>query len=249
MSDDKEVDLRGAIKNLKSVAKTLDAANFHFAMPELAEFVAGIKFDKTLKPPEDVLKIVLNKFLRGEKNFSSREVRALPFIIFEPQITSRNATEILNALDFSRTSHLRGVVSAYLNNYDKKNAKTEILRRELYGLRGIDSPSLEKIFAAREYLFGDERFKNMSKLFADKLSVNSSLEEIGLSDFYKISNFIQAATANFFYINQNLDAQFKFLSELAAEYDTYKNIFPYIASALIQRVARNFQAAVCGNFL
>ena len=59
-----------------------------------------------------------------------------------------------------------------------------------------------------------------------------------MSDFYKISNFIQAATANFFYINQNLDAQFKFLSELAAEYDTYKNIFPYIASALIQRVAR-----------
>ena len=58
--------LRDSIKDLKRVAKTLDAAHFNFEMPELAKFVDGIKFEGTVKPPEDVLKNLLNKFLRGE---------------------------------------------------------------------------------------------------------------------------------------------------------------------------------------
>lgn len=140
-------------------------------------------------------------------------------------------------MDFSRTSHLRGVLIAYISKYDDSN-KTELLRQTLNSLREIESPSLIKVFAARENLFGDRRFTNMAKIFAEKLSVATVLAEFGLSNFYKASNFIQTAIKIFFRTNTPLAAQFKILDELDAEFDTYKNIFPAVADALIQTVAR-----------
>ena len=228
--------LREAIKDLRNVARTLNKANFNFEMNALESFLDGIKVDKPAKPPEDILKPLLNKYLRGERNFSAREVRALPFIIHEPPITLNQTIEILRKLDFLKTSHLRGVLSVYLLNYDDSN-KTERLRRELNNVRNVESVSLKKIFAAREYLFVDKRFQNMSKLFAEKLSVENSLETLGLSNFYKASNFIQTALKIFFRSNAApVPAQFKILDELDADFDAYRNIFPYIADALIQSV-------------
>ena len=102
-------------------------------------------------------------------------------------------------------------------------------------VREVDSVSLKKIFASRENLFMENHMANMEKLFAQKLSVAKVLETFGLSNFYKASNFIQAAIVNFFQINKNMSAQFEILDELDAEFDTYKNIFPYIADALMAR--------------
>ena len=140
-------------------------------------------------------------------------------------------------LDFSRTNHLRGVLSVYLLNHDDSN-KTERLRRELNNVHGVESASLRKIFAVRDKLFGNERLTNMTRLFAAKLSVAASLETIGLSNYYKASNFIQTALKNFFRADMPLPTQFKILEELDSEFDTYKNIFPAVADAMIQTVHR-----------
>ena len=228
--------LRDSIKDLRNVARRLDAAKFNPQMNALEKFLNGIEVGKPVEPPEEVLKLVLEKFLRGERNFSSRELRALPFIIYDKQITSHDTAEILRAPDFSKTSHLRGLLRAYLLNYDGSN-KTELLRQKLYGLREVDSVSLKKIFAARDKLFGNERFANMTKLFAQTSSVNKSLEAIGLSN-YKASNFIQTSLKIFFRANLSPAAQFEILGELDKEFDTYQNIFPAVADALIQAVYR-----------
>ena len=228
--------LRDSIKDLRRVAKNLDAANFNPQMNALEEFLNGIEIGKPVEPPDDILKLLLEKFLRGERDFSSREIRALPFIIYNKQITSHDTAEILRMTDFSTTSHLRGVLSAYLSNYDDSN-KTELLRQKLYGLREIDSVSLKKTFAARDKLFGNERFTNMTNFFAQTSSVNKSLEAIGLSN-YKASNFIQTSLKIFFRSNPAPDAQFKILGELDKEFDIYQNIFPAVADALIQTVYR-----------
>ena len=229
--------LRDAIKDLRNVAKTLDRATFNFEMNALEKFLDGIKVDKPAKPPEDILKPLLEKILRGERDFSSRERRALPFIIYEPSITYRHITEILRELDFSRTSSLRGVLSVYLLNHDD-SLKTERLRRELNNVCNVESVSLKKTFAARQYLFSNERFQNTSKLFAEKLSIDGALDELGLSNSYKASKFIQTALKIFFRANLPPAALFKILDELNGEFDTYKNIFPAAADALIQTVVR-----------
>ena len=206
MSEEENLNLRGSIKDLRNVAKTLDAVNFNFRMNELEKFLDGIKVDKPAKPPEDVLKKLLEKYLRG-------------------------------------------VLSVYLLHYDGSD-KTELLRQKLNSLRNVDSASLKKTFAARDKLFADERFTNMARLFANKLSVEGSLETIGLSNFYKASNFIQTALIIFFRSNvATLQNQFKILDELDADFDTYKNIFPAVADALIQSVARmGFDKKKCIEF-
>ena len=229
--------LRDAIRDLRNVARRLDVATFNSDMSALEKLLEGIKIDKPAKPPEDVLQKLLTKYLRGGRDFSSREIRSLPFIIYEPSITSNAVREILSLLDFSRTNHLRGVLSVYLLNHDDSN-KTERLRRELNNVHGVESASLRKIFAARDRLFSVDCFTNMTRLFAAKLSVAASLETIGLSNYYKASNFIQTALKNFFRADMPLPTQFKILEELDSEFDTYKNIFPAVADAMIQTVHR-----------
>lgn len=230
--------LQDAVKDLRRIAKTLDAVKFNPQMNALEKFLDGIKVDKPAEPPQDVLEEVLRKFLRGDYDFSARELRALPFIIYEPRITSRDTAKILRLIDCSRTSHLRRVLSVYLTNYDD-STKTEQLRQALSNVRNVDSVSLKKTFEARDNLFGDRRFENMTKLFAQRLSVEDSLASIGLSNFYKASNFIQAALKIFFRTNMPPATQFKLLEELDADYDAYRNIFPAVADALIQTVNRS----------
>ena len=215
--------LQDAVKDLRRIAKTLDAVKFNPQMNALEKFLDGIKVDKPAEPPRDVLEEVLRKFLRGDYDFSARELRALPFIIYEPRITSRDTAKILRLIDCSRASHLRRVLSVYLTNYDD-STKTEQLRQALSNVRNVDSVSLKKTFAARDNLFGDRRFENMTKLFAQRLSVEGSLASIGLSNFYKASNFIQAALKIFFRTNTPPATQFKLLEELDADYDAYRNI-------------------------
>lgn len=227
--------LRDSIKDLRNATRRLDTANFNPQMNKLEKFLYGIKVDKPALPPEDVLKKLLIKYLLGE-NLDSKDRRNLPFIIYEQEITFNDTVKILNLLDFNQTSHLRRVVSVYLLNYDS-TPKTRLLRERLNVVREVDSVSLKKIFAARENLFAENHMANMEKLFAQKLSVAKVIETFRLSNFYKASNFIQSAIVNFFRINKEMSAQFEILDELDTEFDTYKNIFPYIADALIQSVA------------
>lgn len=228
--------LRDSIKDLHNAARRLDTANFNPQMNALEKFLDGIKVDKPALPPKDVLKKLLTKYLLGE-NLDFKDRRNLPFIIYEQEITFNDAVKILSELDFHRTSHLRRVVSVYLLNYDN-TPKTRLLGERLNVVRDVDSVSLKKIFAARDKLFSENHIANMEKLFAQKLSVAKVLETFGLSKFYKASNFFQTALINFFRSNAaNLSDRLKILDELDAEFDTYKNIFPYIADTLIQLVA------------
>ena len=232
--------LHDAIDDLRGAAKRLDKATFNPQMDALKKFVDKLD-GKALSatPPPDVRQKALEKFLRGDNDFTRRERRALPFIIYESAITLDGVKKILERLNFFKSSHLLRVVSVYLQHHDS-SAKTELLRRRLMFVpkeMAGNSTRLKKIFSARDFLFGDNRFGNTAKLFADKQSVNVVLEALGLSNFFKASNFIHAALIKFFR-TPDLDAQLKLLDELNADYDAYQKIFPAIADALIQYVDR-----------
>ena len=234
-------DLRGTIKDLRNVARRLDAATFNPEMNALKDFVD--KLDKKgaeYKPSDDVREKALAKFLRGDYDFTGRELRSLPFIIHERELIIDDAKKILNLLDLGNKRHLSGLVNVYLNQYDN-SAKTELLRRRLSFIPKdfTDSTRLRKIFASKDKLFADNRMANMVKFLTQKLSVDDVLEEFGLTDFYKASRYIQDALTLFFrHSPASLDDQFKLLDELDSEFDTYKNIFPYVADTIIQAVDR-----------
>lgn len=230
--------LRDAIKYLRAAAKRLDATTFNPQMNALAEFVDKLDTNGiTATPPPDVRQRALEKFLRGDYDFSRRERRALPFIIYESAVSLDGAKKILRQLDFDNKRHISGLVNVYLNQYDT-SAKTDLLRLLLnYGRLADNSTRLQKIFSMRKFLFGDNCLANTAKLFAERQSVAGVLEDLELAYSFKVSNFIKAALVTF-YRTTDLATQLKILRELDADFDAYKNIFPAVADALIQAVAR-----------
>ena len=121
--------LHDAIKELHAAAKPLNAATFNPDMSALQKFVDGLDVKGlSATPPEDVRQKALEKFLRGSDDFTNRELRALPFIIYETTVTLDGAKKILRKLNFSKASHLRGLVNVYLTCYDG-SAKSEFLQR------------------------------------------------------------------------------------------------------------------------
>ena len=68
MNDDNNLDLRGSIRNLKNIAKTLDAAKFNFNLDAVKIFADKLD-DKTIaqRPSPTDLEQLLEKFLRGDK--------------------------------------------------------------------------------------------------------------------------------------------------------------------------------------
>ena len=140
--------------------------------------------------------------------------------------------KILCLLDFHNTRHISGLVNVYLTGYDA-SAKTDLLRLLLnYGRLADNSRRLQKIFSMRKFLFGDNCLANTAKLLAQRQSVNVVLEDLGLTNFFKVSNFIHAALKNF-YRTSDRAAQIKILRELDADSASYKNIFPAATDALI----------------
>ena len=230
--------LPDAIKNLRDVVKMLSTAKFDPKLDALKKFVESITITKAVTPTGDVLAELLAKILRGDENFTRRELRNLPFIIYAAEITVDDAVKILRRLNFFHAGQLRSLVTVYLLNYDG-SAKTELIRRQMNLIPSDmsgNSLTLRKIFAAREYLFDNERFANMSKLFARKLSVEGTLETLGLSNFFKTSQFVHVALKNFFRTNAELPARIEILQRLDEDFFAYEDIFPVAASVLIQAV-------------
>ena len=65
--------LHDSIDDLRGVAKRLDAATFNPDMNAIKNFVDKLgTFDKPVEVNPEDLKILLAKFLRGERDFSSR---------------------------------------------------------------------------------------------------------------------------------------------------------------------------------
>ena len=232
--------LRDAIKNLREVAKKLNAAKFDPKLDALKKFVDSIEITTPAEPPVEFLNQLLAKFLRRE-DFTRRELRSLPFIIYKPEVTFDGAKNILRRLNFFHAGQLRGLVTAYLLNHDG-STKTELIRRQVNLIPADmagNSLTLRKVLAAREHLFGNERFANMTKLFTQKLSVDRALETLGLSNFFKTSQFIHAALKHFFRANVELSAQIELLRRLDKDSSAYEDIFPTAASTLIQAVDRS----------
>ena len=123
--------LQEALDDLRGAAKRLDKATFNPDMNALKKFVDTLDGKAlSVTPPEDVRQKALEKFLRGDNDFTRRERRALPFIIYEGAITLDGVKKIFRELDLDNKRHIGGLVNVYLQHHDT-SAKTEYLRGRL----------------------------------------------------------------------------------------------------------------------
>lgn len=238
-----------SVKNLREIK---------FRKPPTISMSEIDKIKSELEKKVDVIKTLssfdLEKFVlqwkSGDRNFKPREIKYLPFIIYDSRLSVNDAEEIFRMLDFSKERHLKNFITAYLLNYDESD-KTKFLKKIIRMIfKGTNAKSnylskmLQKISRMQEFIFSDNCMNNMAKLYANKLNINEVLGVVGLSDFFKSSNFVQESLKNFF-INPviNLDGQLKILDEMNEESDIYENIFPFVADSLIQNIfhSRNFE--------
>ena len=239
---------------LKSV-KNLCDLNFRrpseIFLPEIEKIKSELenKIDVIQSVPKFELEKLVGEWISGNRNFSHREIKNLPFIIHDDRISINDAAEIFRMLDFSRERHLKNFITAYLLNYDE-SPKTKFLKKSITMIFNSTtsngnylSKMLRKIYRVREFIFSDNCMDNMAKFYAKNLSINEVILAVGLSDFFKSSNFVQASLKNFF-INPvtDLGRQLKILDAMNDEANIYENIFPAVADAIIQNVAH------CKNF-
>ena len=221
-------------------------------LPEIEKIKSALerKVDavKTVSPFE--IEKLITQWKSGNRNFNRREIKYLPFIIYDSRISMNDATEIFGMLDFSRERHLQNIISVYLSHYDNSE-KTRFLKRNIpmnFKISNTNfsyrSKMLKKISQMREFIFSDNCMLNMTRIYVDKSNISEVLAAIGLSDFFKSSNFVQDSL-KYFFINSvvGLGAKLKMLDSINVESDIFQNIFPAVADALIKNVAncRNFE--------
>ncbi len=204
----------------------------------------------------DELKNSLSKWKNGNRNFNRKEIKKLPFIMYDNSISLNDMSEIFRLMNFSSERQLKNLILAYLLNYDSSN-KTRLLQQKILlvfnnekNFSGYKSKMLEKIYRARNFIFSDNCIGNMAQLYL-KSDLNNALEITGLSsEFIKSSKFVQKSVKNFF-INpvSDIEKRLKILDTLNNESDIYENIFPEIADVLIRNVAesQNFETLKLGK--
>ena len=234
-----------AVKNLSELTFVVPR-NSEFSTPEIEKTVAKLEkiFNDFTPTSSDELKEILAKWKNGNRNFRHKEIKKLPFIMYDTSISLNDMSEIFKLMNFSGERQLKNLILAYLLNYDTSN-KTRLLKQKILlvfnnekKVSGYKSTMLEKIYRARNFILSDNCIGNMSQLFL-KSDLNNALEITGLSsDFIKSSSFVQQSVKNFFTNPiSDVDRRLKFLDTLNNESDIYENIFPEIADVLIHDVA------------
>ena len=115
--------------------------------------------------------MLLKKWLAGDRDFRRKELKNLPFVMYDGRITLNDIKEMLQLTDFSREAHLKNLIAAYLINYDEPN-KNFLLGQKLNRIfksrpreHGYHSKMLKQIFEGGRFLFVGDCLKSMAALY------------------------------------------------------------------------------------
>ena len=232
-----------SIKNLREL--NLRPPPQSFSLPNIEKLRAEL--EKIVDEPSEVsaveLKALLEKWLDGDRDFSRREIKNLPFIIYDNRLPIDDLTEILRRMDFSRETHLKNLIAAYLSNYDGSE-KTVRLRRRL-GLAFVEKPldckyrskMLAQIYSDGQFLFDENCIESMSSRFINASSIDDVLSSIGLPKFFKGSNFIRRALKNFLCASAiDIKRRLIIFYDLSSDANNYDEIIQAAANVIIPDV-------------
>lgn len=197
-------DLRQAIKRMRGIMRKLRTEDAGFPplihIQEAEQRLAEAEGKYELPSPTDV-KALLRKLKKGEV-LSSREVRDLPFILYEPKCDMELFAHALRELDLRRSRHVRRLLYAYLMNYDQSD-KTRQLSTRLHncfkaGLLQTSNAFLKSAEKHALFLFGSKCMSNMSVLLVKCGSVDAVVQELHFPATLKAGNFLTETLKTFF---------------------------------------------------
>ena len=238
-------DLQSKILKLNNVSTILSKNNnFVYQMNMIGEVEKEIIdfSDRKIASQinSDDIKILLNQFINGKDDFTRREKKNLPFIIYENECTIDDIVRIIKILDLGDERQLQRLVYVYFCRFDNSD-KTKYLSKILEFALSTNSPFTSKILdnisKNAMWIFKTQCMNTLSNRYANKQNIDTTLNEIGLIKWKGVSNFVKLSLIYFFRnARTDINIQSTILMQIYKQENIFNTIVPYIADAFIPKV-------------
>lgn len=210
--------------------------------------------DKQMEPQEIDYDALLEK-IKGEKELSYREKRALPFVLLREACSARLFQACIKAIDFGNSGQVRRLFFVYLSQYgeDKKNRmhrqKMDLLARILqaYFQKRPAQTYVNRLLAmgykyGKTLFFGEASTDRMAGKMASCNGMHACYEELNLPrGLYGCAYMREALRKLFLMPDVSVAKKFRFLDEMIASMDgkasyggeIYADVDPAAATGLI----------------
>lgn len=189
--------------------------------------------------PEDVTEKLITKLISGAGKFTHREIRDLPFVIYDSRIDKQMTANIIKYIDISKERYFKRLLYVYFLNYDS-SYKTKFLSQVIlltfkkHISQKFNSDIINKLAASQSLLFVENCMDKMAVLYLKKANFDEVLENIGLLKWKGNSKFVENSLEHFFKIaGKYIDAGFSILRQIAIESEIHEAIMPSIADSFI----------------
>lgn len=198
------------------------------------------KADKMIQVDRLDLQVLVKKTVRmyqgSQEEFTRREIRNLPFVVFYPELSMPAAKFALRQVDLDKTSCFRRLLFAYFRGYESKERKTEWIRTLLGKQMQKNDGMVRNIHFLQDFpqLLAKDGVSQMAEFFSEG-DLYGGLKTLSFPPTLYGSNFVKAAIVNAFQMDIGLDAK-QVLLESLTENQVYKGLVPQVVGPVIINV-------------
>ena len=195
------------------------------------------KVDKMIQVDPLDLQVLVKKTERmyrgSQEEFTRREIRNLPFVIFSPELSMPVAKFALRQVDLDKTSCFRRLLFAYFRDYEPKERKTEWIRTVLWKQMQKNDRRVRSIHFLQDFpqLLAKDGVSQMAEFFSEG-DLYGGLQTLSFPSTLYGSNFVKAAIVNAFQMDIGLDAKQNLLKDLT-ENRSYRVLVPQVVGPVI----------------
>lgn len=195
------------------------------------------KVDKMIQVDPLDLQVLLKKTVRiyqgSQEEFTRREIRNLPFVIFSPELSMSVAKFALRQVDLDKPSCFRRFLFAYIRGYEPKERKTEWIRTVLWKQMQRNDGMVRSIHFLQNFpqLLAKDGISQMAEFFSEG-DLSGGLQRLSFPLTLYGSNFVKAAIVNAFQMDIGLDAKQNLLKALTKD-PRYKGLVPKVVGPVI----------------
>lgn len=195
------------------------------------------KVDKMIQVDPLDLQVLVKKTVRiyqgSQEEFTRREIRNLPFVIFSPELSMPAAKFALCQVDLDKPSCSRRFLFAYIRGYKPKERKTEWIRTVLWKQMQKNDGMVRSIHFLQDFpqLLAKDGVSQMAESFSEG-DLSGGLQRLSFPLTLYGSNFVKAAIVNAFQMDIGLDAKQNLLKTLTKD-PRYKGLVPQVVGPVI----------------
>ena len=198
------------------------------------------KADKMIQVDPLDLQVLVKKTERmyqgSQEEFTRREIRNLPFVIFSPELSMPVAKFALRQVDLDKPSCFRRLLFAYFRGYKSKESKTEWIRTVLWKQMQRNDRMGRNIHFLQDFpqLLDKDGVSQMAEFFSEG-NLRDALKTLSFPPTLSGSNFVKAAIVKAFQMDIGLDAKQVLLENLTKD-QVYKGLVPQVVGPVIINV-------------